>query len=373
MKICLASLAPFVGGAEVAMERLATGLLRNGHEVVLALGNNGEAATRFRKAGLRCVHLSMPFTDKWTWPRYWWRRTQFCSFLSEERVEILHCNDLPSFQLPGDAAGRLGITKICHHRYVFEGPAISWFTKPGADCHIFVSHALRNDLQTAWPALQGEPCEVVHDGLEIPEEVGASARNNFRMKMSLPAEKTIVLFAGQIIPRKGVQDLLRGWSLLSEQVQTVAQLTIIGDDLAGQGAYLNEMRQLADKLNIAADFRGFQKDVNPWLSVAEVVVVPSHVEPLGNATLEAMAHGCPVIGCSVGGIPEMIVERQTGLLVPPQSPESLAEALKELIVDRHLRETMGRNARQRSKECFSLEAHVRSIENIYRRFALPKS
>ena len=78
------------------------------------------------------------------------------------------------------------------------------------------------------------------------------------------------------------------------------------------------MQGLAAVLGCPARFVGFRKDVPDWLTAADLAVVPSHVEPLGNATLEAMACGLPVVGSEVGGIPEMVVHEETGLLVPPR-------------------------------------------------------
>src|SRR5207302_6715362 len=92
-----------------------------------------------------------------------------------------------------------------------------------------------------------------------------------------------------------------------------------------------------------------------------------HAEPLGNATLEAMSYGLPVIGSLVGGIPEMIVNEETGLLVPPRSPDLLAQALKRLITDQETRNRLGRQGRSRCEKHFSLGGHVQSVLGEYDR------
>src|SRR5205085_1984273 len=135
--------------------------------------------------------------------------------------------------------------------------------------------------------------------------------------------------------------------------------------LAGGGAYRAAMEGLAGELGCPARFVGFQKNVGEWLLASDVAVVPSHVEPLGNATLEAMAFALPVLGSAVGGIPEMVVHQQTGLLVPPRSPERLAVALTSLLTDRVLRLRLGRQGRRRCKQLFSLSAHARSVCEQY--------
>jgi glycosyltransferase involved in cell wall biosynthesis len=125
------------------------------------------------------------------------------------------------------------------------------------------------------------------------------------------------------------------------------------------------LEQLAESNGCPARFVGFQTNIGEWLLASDVAAVPSHVEPLGNATLEAMAHALPVIGGNVGGIPEMIVEGRTGLLIPPRDPASLATALERLLVDPAERSRMGTESRRRCEERFSLQAHVRAVVAEY--------
>ncbi|AEH45608.1 glycosyl transferase group 1 [Thermodesulfatator indicus DSM 15286] len=365
MKILLTSLAPFIGGAEVALERLALGLQASGHKVTCALGSNNEVGRRFSEQGVNWVHFPMPFTEKLNLPYYWWAVWRFRRYLKREGFDLVHANDLPSFQFLSAAAKPFRTPRICHHRYIFGSDAIKWLLKFGVEYHVFVSNALRKDLEKAYPPLASQPGEVVYDGLPLPELPNENERLELRQKLNLPGDKVIVLFAGQIIPRKGVQDLIRAWKLLPDKVKQKAHLVIIGDDLAGQGAYRQEMEDLAKELRVKADFRGFQKNVDEWLDAVDIVTVPSHIEPLGNATLEAMAHARPVIGGAVGGIPEMIVDGETGLLVPPKKPEALAEALRSLIVDPLLVKDMGEAARRRCEVVFSLDRHVENMLRVY--------
>src|SRR5262245_44479807 len=95
-KICIASMAPFMGGAEVAAERLALGLQRVGHEVLVLLGTNGPVFQKFEQSGLRCIHAAMPFTDKWHWWRYRKARNFIRGILCREQPDVVHSNDLPT-------------------------------------------------------------------------------------------------------------------------------------------------------------------------------------------------------------------------------------------------------------------------------------
>ena len=359
-------MAPFVGGAEVAAERLALGLRDAGHDILLVLGRPGAVRDRMEKAGLRCLVSPMYLTDKWHMLRYWGARRKLAGVLRQERPDVIHSNDLPTHQFVSDAARNLNAPRICHHRFPFPGAAIDWMNKFGAERHLFVSRALMEEMVTSSDRLKNGRRAIVYDGLEQPPEPALSDRLNARRQLGLPADRTVVTFAGQVVERKGIAELIRAWSLLGD-VARLAELVIVGDDLAGGGTYRASMEHLSRTENCPARFVGFQKNVGDWLLASDIAVVPSHVEPLGNATLEAMAYALPVVGSRVGGIPEMIVDGETGLLVPPKSPGMLAAALGRLIGDRDLRRVLGKAGRRRCAERFGLKVHVRAVVAEYRR------
>lgn len=371
LKVCLASRAPFVGGAEVAAERLALGLKEEGHEVFFILGQEGTVRDRYERQGLRCILLPLAFRDgRRPWRHFWGNRAVH-KVLRRERPDVLHSNDLPTHQMVAKAARSLRIPRLCHHRFPFDGEAIDWFNTYGGERHLFVSRSLMDEMCAASSALRDSSREVLYDGLPLPSIPSDEDRRQARLRLALPLDRLLVLFAGQIIERKGVADLLRAWVRLESEVVNRAELLIVGDDLQGDGAYRSEMERLAADLMCPARFFGFQKNVADWLIASDIAVVPSHVEPLGNATLEAMALARPVVGCNVGGIPEMIVAGETGLLVPARDPESLAASLRTMLLDSSLRRRMGEAARQRCQSLFSLDTHVRAVLQEYARL-LPR-
>lgn len=367
LKVCLATQAPFIGGAEIAAERSALGLLRAGHDVFMLLGRRGAVGERFEKAGLRCLYAPMRFTDRWRFWRFVLDRARLRSILKAEKPDILHANDLPTHQVVAGAARGLPVARLCHHRQVFNGRSIAWFDKFGAHHHVFVSRALMAELCAASPPLARSSCSVLYDGLELPALPTATEKKSARRRLGLSLDRCQVLFAGQIIVRKGVADLLEAWAKLPAHLRSKADLLIVGEDLENQGAYRAEMEALAASLGVPARFCGFQKNVAEWLMASDVAVVPSHVEPLGNATLEAMSYGLPVVGGDVGGIPEMIVHEKTGLLAPPKNPDRLADALSSLLADPDLRAGLGAAGRARCEQVFSLNAHTDALLREYAR------
>jgi glycosyltransferase involved in cell wall biosynthesis len=366
MKVCIASMAPFVGGAEVSAERLALGLREAGCEVFLALGTRGAVMERLERAGLRCAYSPMYLTDKWRWWRYLGARRTLRRLLETERPDVVHSNDLPTHQMVSGAARGLGMPRICHHRFVYGGAAIDWFNKYGAERHLFISRALMEELCASSPRLAASSRAVIYNGVPLPPRPGAEARRAVRSRLGLPPDRLVVTFSGRIVETKGVEDLLRAWSRLEPSWKERAELLVVGEDLGGEGRYRREMEALSAALGCDARFVGFQEDVGAWLLASDIAVAPSHVEPLGNVALEAMAYGLPVIGCAVGGIPELIVHEQTGLLVPPRCPEQLAAALRRCLSDGALRLRLGDEGRRRAETSFSVQEHASLVMREYR-------
>lgn len=366
LNVLLASWAPFRAGAEVAAERLAIGLRDAGHRVTFVVGIESETLGRMRAAGIDVRHVPLAFTDKLKWLRYRASQQALRRLILELQPDVVHANDLPTSQMVGQVVRRAGIPLVTHHRWIFGGTAIDWLNKFGADRHLFVSNALMSELIGNSPRLASSPRAVVYDGLQLPPLPTHGERRAARGELALPVDKDLVLYAGQLIERKGVADLLRAWTLMSDQRRSTATLVVVGDDLENEGKYRVELERLNADLGCGAKFMGYRKDVAAWITAADLCVVPSHAEPLGNATLEAMAHGRAVVATRVGGIPEMVVDGVTGVLVPLHSPQSLAEAIEQMLADAKRRDARGLAARQRAAEKFSIEKHVASMVAEYR-------
>ena len=165
---------------------------------------------------------------------------------------------------------------------------------------------------------------VIRNGVAIPERVGAEAQ---------PAE---VLFAGRLSPEKGIEELVAATQGMN--------LVVAGDG------------PLRDSVPSALGFVPHE-ELQRLYGRASVVVLPSHREGLPLCVVEAMAHGRPVVASAVGGIPELVEDGVSGLLVPPGDVSALRAALERLLGDPILRRRIGRAARRRVSELCSRE-HV---------------
>jgi hypothetical protein len=110
----------------------------------------------------------MVLTDLWRFWRYPLAQWQLQWAIRAEQPNVIHSNDLPTHQMMGAAAQAEGVPRVCHHRFPFDGKTIDWFNKFGAERHVFVSHALMDEMCLASEQLAASPRSVLYDGLPLP-------------------------------------------------------------------------------------------------------------------------------------------------------------------------------------------------------------
>lgn len=194
---------------------------------------------------------------------------------------------------------------------------------------------------------------VFPNPVEIPKNIPERTAND---------KKINFVSLGRICKRKGAFDLIEAFAKLPPEYREKSELT-----LAGIGE-IEQARSLAEKLNIKQNinFPGWVDPVgrSNLLSKADVFVLPSYNEGLPMALLEAMSWGLPVITTPVGGIPEVVTNQETGLLVNPGDVQQLSKAVQSLIESESLRHELGTAARQRILP-LDIQAYSRSLYELY--------
>jgi glycosyltransferase involved in cell wall biosynthesis len=182
-----------------------------------------------------------------------------------------------------------------------------------------------------------------------------------RVPLGPAADGTVVGALGRLEPRKGHADLLAAWPLVLDRFPDV-RLILVGD-----GPARSSLEHQAQGLGIAGrvDMRGAVPEGARVLSEISVFVLPSHVEGMSNALLEAMAAGRPVVATDVGGNREVVVPGETGLLVPPRDPAAMAEAILVLVNDPERARAMGAAGQVRVREHFTVEQMIVRHQALY--------
>jgi glycosyltransferase involved in cell wall biosynthesis len=208
---------------------------------------------------------------------------------------------------------------------------------------------------------------VIPNGLDADAFAAGATRGAFRHELVLGPDSVLVLMAAQMVPWKGHRRLLRAVARVREEHPLVVA-AIAGADMFGDHpGYADELAAMASELGIARSVRfvGYRRDMPTLMADADVVVVPSDAEPFGRVALEAMALERPVVGLKRGGLPEVVEDGVTGLLVDDDSPVALAEAISRLVADAPLRISLGRAGGRRVRERFAADAHAAQIAAVY--------
>jgi glycosyltransferase involved in cell wall biosynthesis len=205
---------------------------------------------------------------------------------------------------------------------------------------------------------EGAPSDrvaLIYNGIDTAE--GALPARNETGRLTL-------IIVANLMAYKGHTDLFRALAQIAPQLPPDWTLLCVGRD-AGMGPTL---AALASELNLAEhiQFLGERRDVARLLADADIGLLVSHEEGFSNAILEGMAAGLPMIVTQVGGNAEAVIDRQTGLVVPPHDPTALAQAILRLASDRSTRLAMGRAARARVQAEFSLDRCVQNYDRLYR-------
>ena len=234
---------------------------------------------------------------------------------------------------------------------------------------VAVSDGMRADIMAAYPEIPAERIRVIRNGIDTTE-YRPDPNTDVLERYGIDLARPYVIFVGRITRQKGVPVLLRAASGLIPE----AQLVLLAG-AADTQEQLAEVTELVDGLRATRSGVFWipemlpKHDVIQLLTHATVFAIPSIYEPLGIVNLEAMACGTAVVGSRTGGIPEVVADGETGLLVPAGEPEPLAAALNTLLGDPDRAAAMGQAGRKRAVAEFGWPAIAAQTADLYAELA----
>lgn len=339
-----------IAGAERSTVSLCRGLSARGHHVSLLVKYSHALLDTARAEGIDA--LSMRFAGKLNL----FAVGRLARWFRRNNVDVV-ATQLSTASLWGTLAARiLGVPSVATVRALNSKTCYVF-----ADRIIAVSHAVKAHLIEQ--GIEAAKIRVVYNGVDLEEFAPCANRQAAKRALGLPAEATVVGVVAHLSAKKGHQWFLESVAPLC---QTHPQLRIV---LLGEGEQRANLEAQVRALNLQERvvFAGFQSDVVPWVSAMDIVVLPSLAkEGFGRVLIEAGAMSLPVIGSDIGGIGEVIVPDETGLVVAPGDVAALRGALSSLISNRELREKMGAAGHARALGEFSQERMVAQTERVYR-------
>ena len=349
------------GGLEIHLLNLAEQLRARGHRVIVA-GRPGKfVLSRAQALGLETFEATVKRQSD---------RTDFGrlrGFFRREKVDVIHAHNQEDALVPAAAARLAGVPAsflTWHFPFPFRSRAKGRLILALLHKRLIAISSSVQDMHIENGVTPGR-MEVIHHGTDVEAFRTLTADvPALRAALGLAPEDLAVGIVGRVAPEKGHYVLFEALRLLADRHPRLRAVVV------GDGPDMPALRRDLAAMGVAKRvvLTGFRDDVNNVIAALDIVAVPSTwPEPCSAAVQQGMALSKPVVGSRTGGTPEMILEGETGLLVPPSDAAALADALGRLAASPDLRQGMGEAGRARVEAHFSLRRMTDAVEALYRR------
>jgi glycosyltransferase involved in cell wall biosynthesis len=229
---------------------------------------------------------------------------------------------------------------------------------------IAVSQATKNEMIAA--KIQPERISVIHNAIDTSAWSPRYATPALKEELGLRQGCPVIGYVGRIMPEKDLETWLRAAALVAQRCPE-AHFVLVGE--GRDGATLGQQQRLAAELGIAerVHLPGYRAQLLPVYGSFDIFVLSSRREGLPNSILEAMAVGLPVVTTDVAGTKELVLDGQTGYVVPQGDVDRLAQAMVRLVSDKQLRHCLGHAGRERIEREFSFTQRLQCVEALYAR------
>lgn len=323
-------------------------------------------ASELAQFRVKSLTIEIPTPFNWVY-----RTTQLAGMLTRERIDLVHCHSVIGSLCAGPAAcisGRQPIIETCHGREFWrEGKRIKgnfWLDRQASrfvDRFIAVSRATERHLRES-KRISGNKIIVIYNGRDlrslVPPKPEESAEA--RAELGLRNEQTVLLL-GRLATEKGHALLLDALRILGPRRPSLIAM------FAGIGPLEAELKAMcrASGLSGQVRFLGYRSDLQRLLAAADLVVLPSISEGLPLAAVEALATARPIVATEVGGTSEVVLNGETGLLIPPRDPAALATAMHRILSDPALALRLGANGRRFVEQHFDVRMQIQRTMALY--------
>ena len=344
------------GGGEVSLIQIVDSLMSRGHNVTVACRRDSALHHRMKDSASNLVPIRFggdfdPFTI-----------FGLVRLIVGRKIDVVCVHTEKELRIGGLASLIAAVPVIVSREVDFplKDTFINrLFYGKVASVVIANSYATKNTLLISAPWLRGEKIHVVWKGVDARRFM-LPPSGSLREEFHIGDEDSLIGFVGRLDEQKGLMTLLEAMALLVERHRNA---TLV---LAGDGNLRASVQEFLRNRNLDrhAYLAGFREDIPEFLRGIDFLVMPSNWEGFGYAAVEAMAAGKAVVASHVSSLPEIVDDRRTGLLVPPRSPELLADAMATLVDNPHLRNSMGKAGARKVENVFTLSTMVANVETL---------
>jgi glycosyltransferase involved in cell wall biosynthesis len=362
------SAGEFIGGAERSLALLVHEVAKRRKIVVFA---NSKTQALFQGVNIEVTEWPYITLSRKTFAQFLWQSLSISRKLRKMGVTTVHANDFRSLYGCWLAARLATRPLVAHNRNLWDIDDFSWKERlaiRATNQIVCISRAVENNLRHLLPL---HNTTVVYNAIDANAFHRARATTAIsREKLGWHAENFIVGMASRVSPDKEQHLLVEAARSLVPSIPTIRFLIVGATD--GIGAeYFDGLRKLLHDYRLTDRFlfTGHVENPAPFINLMDVFVLTSRCEAFGRVLIEAMALGKPIVAANSGGVPEIVVHGENGLLFAPGSAEELMRHINHLYKHPIEREELGKAGEQTCRNRFTLTKHVASIEAIYQKFA----
>lgn len=351
-----------IGGAQKVVFTLSGSLSLEKYNVyTICLGESGPFYNKFIEKGLNIEVLGIKKLTHLV------RLRSVVRVIREKNIIIMH-SFLFHSNFIGRIIGRLSNTPlvICAERapgiwkpFLFK--VAEKMVKGMAHVYTSVSESTKNFMVDK-EGIDPDKVFTIYNGIDIKKSIpGCADAKILKKELGIDSHAIIIGSVGRLADERGYKYLIRAFKEISEKYAD-AVLLLVGDGPL-KDELMNEAMLTGVQERIV--FSGFREDVDSMLDIMDIFVISSWYEGISNALLEAMFHNLPVVATSIYGNPEVVVDGETGILVPSRNVSALANALVKLLENPDKMKSMGDNGRKRIESDFSLSKMIESYDCFY--------
>jgi len=368
-----------IGGSYYSMLFLASGLDRQRYEPMAQFYTDNALLPRFQSAGIRTWVMNKPRPMRKGWLRkpvnlfrlFLLPALRYARFIRRQGIDLIHLNNSILLNQEWMLAALLArVPCVSHERGInpcYSRSAKFW--SPRIAGIICISEAVRESMVRG--GLDSSRMIVVHNGLDPAEMRVDVPRDALLERYGLSPADPVVGLIGNLKAWKGQESVIRAVAIARRHTPDI-RCFLVGRAADGDEAFEAGLRRMVERLDLGGNviFTGGQANVANYINAMDVVLHASILpEPFGRVLLEAMALRKPVIGANAGGVPEIVVHDQTGLLFTPGDERSMADAIAALTDDPERARRMGEKGYRRLCDSFRIETHAEKMQNLYDQIA----
>jgi glycosyltransferase involved in cell wall biosynthesis len=332
--------------------------------IVCSLRDKGVVGKEIEDLGLEVVCLNIDFKRGF----YWTVVKELRTLMKQRNIQIVRTHEYRA-NLHGRLAALLAkvpcIVGSVHNVYnardkKLNRRILNRYFGIFTDKVVAVSEEVKKEI-VRYDSVPENKVAVIYNGVDRKRFMDIDAQS-VRSEFHIPKSTPVIGTVGRFFPQKGQKYLLEAVAKVRNKFPHIAVFVI------GDGSLKEELQDHTKNLNIEQNiiFTGVRRDIPALLGAMDIFIFPSLWEGFGNALVEAMAAGKPIIATDIPSVREILDSGKSGIVVPPANSEAIARSLELLLSNRALAENLGNAARERALSSFTIDSTVRGYTSLYR-------